>query len=310
MKHLQSKDLLGIRQLQTEEIELILETAATMKHILDAPTKKTSHLQGKSIITLFYENSTRTRLSFEMAAKFLGGTAANISASGSSVQKGENLYDTAKTIDMMGTDLLIMRHSQSGAHEFIANRVEASVINAGDGMHEHPTQALLDVFTMQEEKGQIEGLKVVIAGDILHSRVVRSNIYALNKLGADVRIVGPATMMPKAIEQVPVKVFYDIREACVDADVIMGLRVQLERQEAALFPSIREYAKLFGIDNEVINLAKPDAIIMHPGPVNHGVEMSTYIHDHERSVIHDQVKNGVAIRMAILFLLNARRNLI
>lgn len=309
MKHLQSKDLLGIKQLASGEIELILETAATMKHILSAPTKKTAHLQGKSIICFFLENSTRTRLSFELAAKYLGATSSNISGSGSSVAKGENLYDTAKTIDMMGTDMLIMRHPQSGAHEFIADKVSASIINAGDGMHEHPTQALLDAFTMKEEKGQIEGLKVAIAGDILHSRVVRSNIWTLTKLGAEVRVTGPATMLPRLIEQTPAIVCHDVKEACYEADVIMGLRVQLERQQAALFPSIREYARFFAIDEAVLKLAKPDAIIMHPGPCNHGVEMPTYIHEHERSVIHDQVMNGVAVRMAVLYLLNARRNL-
>lgn len=309
MKHLQTKDLLGTKQLSSGELELILETAATMKHILSAPSKKTAHLQGKSIICFFLENSTRTRLSFELASKYLGATAANISGSGSSVAKGENLYDTVKTIDMMGTDMLIMRHPQSGAHEFIANRISASVINAGDGMHEHPTQALLDAFTIKEVKGKIDGLRVAIAGDIFHSRVARSNILALSKLGAEVRIAGPATMMPRLIEQTSAVVCHDIKDACQDADVIMGLRVQLERQRAAMFPSIREYAKFFGITDEVLALAKPDAMIMHPGPCNHGVEMPTHIHEHERSVIHDQVMNGVAVRMAVLYLLNARRNL-
>lgn len=308
MQQLRSKDLLSIKQLDKGELELILNTAATMKHIMTSPSKKTAHLQGKSIICFFLENSTRTRLSFELACKYLGATVSNISGSGSSVAKGENLYDTAKTIDMMATDMIVMRHPQSGAHEFIADKVSASVINAGDGMHEHPTQALLDAFTMIEAKGKIEGLKVAIAGDILHSRVARSNIWALSKLGAEVRIAGPATMMPRKIEDTPAIVCTSIKEACRDADVIMGLRVQLERQQSALFPSIREYARFFGIDHEVLAVAKEDAIIMHPGPCNHGVEMPTYIHEHERSVIHEQVMNGVAVRMAILYLLNARRN--
>lgn len=305
---LKHKDLLGIKDLSAEEIKLILDTAETMKMVLAANSKKTAHLQGKSIITLFYENSTRTRLSFEMAAKFMGAASANVASSGSSINKGESLVDTARTIDVMATDILIMRHSQSGAPHLIAPLVRASVINAGDGMNEHPTQALLDLFTMREKKGRLAGLKVAIVGDLLHSRVARSNLWALTKMGAEVRMAGPGTMMPRGLELTPAIVCPTVQDAVRDADVVMGLRVQLERQQRALFPSISEYARFFAVDAKTLALARPDAIVMHPGPCNHGVEMPSAIYDSPQSVINEQVTNGVAVRMAILYLLNARRN--
>ena len=255
-------------------------------------------------MNLFYENSTRTRLSFELAAKYMSANAANITASGSSVAKGETLIDTAETINAMGTDILVMRHSMSGAPHLLSPLVSASVVNAGDGMNEHPTQALLDMLTIKEHKGHIEGLKVAIVGDVYHSRVVRSNIYGLTKLGAEVSVGGPSTLMPMGIEEMGVKVFDNVQEAIVDADVVMGLRIQLERQKKGLFPSIREYFRFFGIDEQRLRLAKPDAIVMHPGPVNRGVELSTSVIDGSRSVITDQVTSGVAVRMAVMYMLS------
>lgn len=305
---LKNKDLLGIQQLCSEEIALILDTAKTMKMVLSANSKKTAHLQGKSIITLFYENSTRTRLSFEMAAKFMGASSANVSSSGSSVNKGETLMDTALTIDQMATDVLIMRHSQSGAPHLIAPRLKASVINAGDGMNEHPTQALLDLFTMREKKGRLAGLKVAILGDIVHSRVARSNLYALQKMGADIRLAGPATLLPQKIDRRQLHICTSHAEAVQDADVVMGLRLQLERMKKGLVPSISEYARFFAIDYDLLKKAAPDALVMHPGPCNHGVEMPTEIYDSPQSVIQDQVTNGLAVRMAIMYLLVSRRN--
>lgn len=303
MSMLKSKDLLGMQTLTKEEIMLILDTAKTMKMILTSKTKNAPHLRGKSIITLFYENSTRTRLSFELASKYLGATAANISASGSSVAKGETLLDTGKTIDMMGTDVIIMRHNMSGAPHLLAKHVEASVINAGDGMNEHPTQALLDLFTMQERFGSLDKLKVTILGDIYHSRVARSNIWGLTKLGAEVTLAGPATLIPVDIERTGAKVFHTVQEALIDADVVMGLRIQLERQKTGLFPSEREYAKFFGVDPKRLMLAGKDHLVMHPGPVNRGLEFTSTVVDSQQSVINEQVMNGVAVRMAILYLL-------
>lgn len=298
------QDLLGLKDLSAEQIIHILDTAATMKELVKSPNKKTPHLQGKTVVNLFYENSTRTRLSFELAAKYMSANAANISASGSSVAKGETLIDTAETINAMGTDILVMRHSMSGAPHLLSPLVSASVVNAGDGMNEHPTQALLDMLTMIEHKGHIEGLKVAIVGDIYHSRVVRSNIYGLTKLGAEVTVGGPSTLMPMGIDKMGVKVFDNVHEAIVDADVVMGLRIQLERQKKGLFPSTREYFRFFGIDESRLRLAKPDAIVMHPGPVNRGVELSTSVIDGSRSVITDQVTSGVAVRMAVMYLLS------
>ena len=294
------QDLLGLKDLNAGQITNILDKAARMKEIVLSDNKKISDLQGKTVVNLFYENSTRTRLSFELAAKYMSANAANITASGSSVEKGETLIDTAQTIDAMGTDILVMRHSMSGAPNVIAPLINASVINAGDGMNEHPTQALLDMLTMIEHKGHIEGLKVAIIGDVYHSRVVRSNIYGLTKLGAEVSLGGPSTLMPKGIEKMGVKVFDNVHEAIVDADVVMGLRIQLERQKKGLFPSVREYFRFFGVDESRLRLAKPDAILMHPGPVNRGVELSSTVIDGDRSVITNQVTSGVAVRMAVM----------
>jgi len=306
MMVLKSKDLLGLKEITAEEIEYILNTAKTMKHIILSKNKKTPHLQGKSIITLFYENSTRTRLSFELASKYMSASAANVSASSSSVAKGETLIDTAKTIDMMGSDVVIIRHPMSGAPHLIAKNIQASVINAGDGMNEHPTQALLDMFTIIEKKGSLKGLKVAIIGDIYHSRVARSNIWGMTKLGAEVCVAGPTTLLPPEIERLGVKCFSTVQEALIDADVVMGLRIQLERQKKGLFPSIREYSRFFGLDEKRLKLAKEDALIMHPGPVNRGVELSSSVIDSERSLINEQVQNGVAVRMALLYLLTRR----
>jgi aspartate carbamoyltransferase catalytic subunit len=279
-----------------------------MKIILQSKSKKTPHLQGKSIITLFYENSTRTRLSFELAAKYLSATAANISASGSSVAKGETLIDTGKTISMTGADVIVIRHPKSGAPALLASNVNCSVINAGDGMNEHPTQALLDLFTIRENKGRIKDLKIAVIGDIYHSRVARSNIWGMMKMGAQVSVAGPSTLLPKDIEKTGVKVFNTIQEALIDADVVMTLRIQLERQKKGLFPTIREYSRFFGLDDKRLRLAKKDVLIMHPGPINRGVEISTSIADANFSLINKQVTNGVAVRMALLYLYT-RRNI-
>ena len=308
MSMLKSRNLLGLQNITKEEIELILDTAKTMKLILTSKTKSAPHLRGKSIITLFYENSTRTRLSFELASKYLGAVAANISASGSSVSKGETLLDTGKTIDMMGTDVIIMRHNMSGAPHMLAKHIDAAVINAGDGMNEHPTQALLDMFTMQERFGKLENLKISIIGDIYHSRVARSNIWGLTKMGAEVTLAGPTTIMPPEIGRTGVKVFNTVQEALIDADVVMGLRIQLERQKNGLFPSAREYSRFFGVDTKRLTLANNDHLVMHPGPVNRGVEFTSTVVDSDKSVINEQVMNGVAIRMAILYLLTREEN--
>ncbi|HHT25194.1 MAG TPA: aspartate carbamoyltransferase catalytic subunit [Clostridiaceae bacterium] len=307
--HLKSKDLLGIEQLSSKEICLILDTATTMKRVLSQPTKKTSHLQGKSVVNLFFENSTRTRMSFEMAAKYMGAASINISSSGSSVNKGETLLDTAVTIDMMATDFLVMRHRESGAAEFLAKRVNASVINAGDGMHEHPTQALLDVFTMRDKLGHLDKLKVAIIGDCLHSRVFRSNLLALTKLGSEVWVSGPASLMPLDVESTGARYTKHVEEAIQDADVVMSLRIQLERIEKGLFPSVNEYFRYYGLDDKKIKLAKKNALVMHPGPANRGVEINSALYESDRSVISEQVTNGVAVRMAVLYLLSLRRNI-
>lgn len=304
--NLKSKDLLGLKDMSAEEIDYILETAKTMKYIITTNNKKTPHLQGKSIITLFYENSTRTRLSFELASKYMSASAANISASGSSVSKGETLIDTGRTIDRMGTDVIIIRHPMSGAPHLLAKHVKASVINAGDGMNEHPTQALLDMLTIREKKGRINGLKIAIIGDIYHSRVARSNIWGLQKLGAEVSVAGPATLLPPGIEKTGAKVFSTIQEALIDADVVMGLRIQLERQKKGLFPTVREYSRFFGLDDKRLLFAKEDALVLHPGPVNRGVELSSSVIDCGQSAIDEQVTNGVAVRMALLYLLTRR----
>ena len=294
------QDLLGLKDLSAQQIKNILAHAAEMKKVVLSDNKKIPNLQGKTVINLFYENSTRTRMSFELAAKYMSANAANISSSGSSVAKGETLIDTAENLNEMGTDILVMRHNMSGAPHLLAPIINASVINAGDGMNEHPTQALLDMLTMIEHKGHIEGLKVAIIGDVAHSRVVRSNIHGLTKLGAEVSLGGPVTLMPKDIDKLGVKAFNNVHEAIIDADVVMGLRIQLERQKKGLFPSVREYFGFFGVDESRLKLAKPDAILMHPGPVNRGVELSTSVIDGDKSVITEQVTNGVAVRMAVM----------
>ncbi len=300
----QRKDLLGLKDLSKEEIIHIINTAKEMKAVLGQDFKKTNHLQGKTVVSLFYENSTRTRLSFELAAKYMGANAANISASGSSIQKGETVIDTARTIDAMATDILIMRTNMSGAPHLIAPHVKASVINAGDGMNEHPTQALLDLYTMIEKRGDVSGFKVAIIGDVAHSRVARSNIYGLTKLGAKVYVAGPSTLMPYGIESLGATKCGSVGEAVADADVVMGLRLQLERQKRGLFPTIREYCNFFGIDDDCLKLAKKDALLMHPGPVNRGYELTSSVIDGKQSVIDEQVTNGVAIRMAIMYWLS------
>ena len=298
------KDLLSLRDVEREEIEMILSTAASMRQLLDSPTKKTAHLQGKSIVTLFYENSTRTRMSFELASKYMSAAAANISAS--SVQRGATLLDTGRTLDRMGTDVIIIRHPMSGAPHLLAQHVNAAVINAGDGINEHPTQALLDMFTIKRHKGRLDGLKVAIVGDVLHSRVARSNIFGLHTMGAEVALCAPPTLMPAQMEELGVKTYTRVEEAVEGADVVMGLRIQKERQEEGNFPSLREYSEFFGINEERMKYAKPDALIMHPGPINRGVEITSDAADCEQSVINEQVTSGVAVRMALLYLLTRK----
>lgn len=300
---LKSKDLLGIDGLERDEIEHIIATAQSFKEVSTRDIKKVPTLRGRTIINLFYEPSTRTRTSFELAGKRLSADVINISVSTSSVVKGETLLDTARNIEAMNSDIIIIRHSMSGAPGILAKALKSSVINAGDGSHEHPTQALLDLFTIKERFGKVEGLKVAIIGDIAHSRVARSNILCLNKMGAEVRICGPATLIPKGIEEMGVKVFYRPEDAIEGADVIMMLRIQMERQERGLFPGVREYSRYFGLNEERVRLAKDGVLIMHPGPINRGVEISPEVADGPYSVILDQVTNGVAVRMAILYLL-------
>jgi len=299
------KHLLGLAELSSAEITQILDLAREMKAQIEGSSKKSSSLFGKSIVNLFYENSTRTRLSFELAGNYLSADVANIAAAGSSVAKGESLIDTAKTVDAMAVDVIVIRHQNSGAAKLVAENVGASVINAGDGMNEHPTQALLDMFTIRERKGEIAGLKVAIVGDIAHSRVARSNIYGLTKMGANVALCAPRTLVPPGIEQLSqlpgkCEIFSKVENAVREADVIMTLRIQQERLKSALFPSLSEYARWFGINDERLALAKPDAIVLHPGPANRGVEITSAVADCELSVIGEQVTNGVAIRMAVL----------
>lgn len=303
---LQSKDMLGLYDKSADEIRLILDSATTMKQLLSQNAKKMPHLQGKSIVTLFYEDSTRTRLSFELAGKYLGATVSNLGVSTSSVKKGETLLDTGKTIEVMGTDVIIIRHPLGGAPKFLADNFSGSVINAGDGYHEHPTQALLDMFTMREHFGSLEGLKVSIVGDIYHSRVARSNLWGLSKMGANVILCAPQTLMPFAIEQMGATVTTNLEHALRDADVVMGLRIQKERLEGAFLSTLREYHRYFGINDESLELCEKDVMIMHPGPVNRGVELSSSVMDSERSVINEQVTNGVAVRMALLYLLTRK----
>lgn len=297
------KHLLGLKDVSADEIKNILDTAEIMKKRLDGDMKKFDDLRGKSVITVFFENSTRTRLSFELAAKYLSADAANITSTGSSVAKGETLIDTVKTINMMAADILVVRHSSSGTPKLVSENVDCSVVNAGDGMNEHPTQALLDMLTIREKKGKISGLKVAIIGDVKHSRVARSNIYGLKKMGAEVVLAGPSTLLPARLEELGVRVYTDVDKAIEGADAVMGLRIQLERQKSGNFPTVREYSELFGVNSERMKLAKPDAILLHPGPVNRGVELTTEITDGAQSCINEQVKSGVAVRMAVLSIL-------
>src|SRR5574341_78510 len=300
---LSSKDLLGIKGMTADELRLILDTATTFKDVSERDIKKVPTLRGKTVINLFYEASTRTRTSFELAGKRLSADVINISTSTSSVVKGETLLDTARNIEAMKSDMIIVRHSCSGAPEFLSARLKSSVINAGDGFHEHPTQALLDLFTIREKLGKLEGLTVAIIGDIAHSRVARSNIHGLTTMGAKVRVCGPPTMMPPGIECWGAKVHYDMDKAVSGADVVMMLRVQLERQAAGLFPGVREYARLYGLSRARVERAAKHALVMHPGPMNRGMEISSEVADNT-SVILDQVTNGVAVRMAVMFLLS------
>jgi aspartate carbamoyltransferase catalytic subunit len=300
---LRHKDLLGIRDVTAEEIALILDTAVSMKEIASRDIKKVPTLRGKTVINLFYEASTRTRTSFEIAGKWLSADVINISTSSSSVVKGESLKDTGLTLQSMHPDVVVIRHSAAGAAQILSELLKASIINAGDGAHEHPTQALLDLFTIRERRGTLEGLKAAIVGDIVHSRVARSNILAMQKMGVDVRVCGPPTLLPRHVEGLGVQPFIAIEPAIADVDVIMMLRVQRERMGSGLLPTLREYSKLFGLNLERLKTARPDVLIMHPGPINRGVEIAPEVADGPYSLILDQVENGLAIRMALLYLL-------
>ena len=301
------KDMLGLYGTAAEDIVNILDTASGMKKLLTQNLKKLPHLQGRTVTTLFYENSTRTRCSFELAAKYLGAGTVNVSASSSSVQKGETLIDTGRTLDAMKNDVIVIRHPMGGAPALLAKNVRASVINGGDGMNEHPTQALLDFYTMREKFGSFKGLKVAILGDIAHSRVAKSNLFGLTKLGAEVTMYAPATMIPQGIDRLGAKIAPSREEALRGANVVMGLRSQLERMQGGLFPSLSEYNKFYGVSEEHLRLADKNAIVMHPGPVNRGVELTDEVIDGENSKINEQVLNGVAVRMALLFLLCKNR---
>lgn len=300
---LERKDLLGIREMSREELDLILDTAGPMKDIIGRDLKKVPALRGKAMVTVFYENSTRTRTSFELAGKYLSADTVNLAVATSSVQKGESLRDTIKTIEVMGFDLIVIRHSMTGTPHYVARNTSMRVINAGDGTNEHPTQALLDMYTIREKKGTLEGLKVAIVGDILHSRVARSNIYGLSKYGCELRVIGPSTLMPAEIEKLGVKSYHNLDQALEGVDVINVLRVQRERQQSGLFPSLDEYANLYMLSPARMRRAKEDVLVLHPGPMNRGVEISSSLADGAQSVINEQVTNGVAIRMALLFLM-------
>lgn len=299
---LKGKDVLGLREMSKDEILEILDVAKEMKARIDNPELRVDELKHTSIITLFYENSTRTKTSFSLAGKYLGATVQDLGIATSSVKKGESLIDTGKTLDQMGADIMIMRNSLTGAPHVLAANVDAHVVNAGDGANEHPTQALLDLYTIRDYKKNFEGLKVAIIGDISHSRVARSNVFGLSKLGADVTLAGPSTMLG-GLGKLGVKTTSSVKEAVMDADVVMGLRIQFERQKTVAFPGLAEYRQLFGISSEMLKYAKKDVLVMHPGPVNRGIEFTTDVIDGRNSVINIQVKNGVAVRMAVLKLL-------
>jgi aspartate carbamoyltransferase catalytic subunit len=297
------KDLLGIADLSDEEIHRVLDTAEAMREIGERPIKKVPTLRGKTIVNLFYEPSTRTRTSFEIAEKRLSADTLNVAVASSSVLKGETLADTAMTLEAMAPDMIVVRHASSGACHLMARLCRSRIINAGDGMHEHPTQALLDAFTIRQHKQRVDGLKIAIVGDLLHSRVLRSNVLLLTRLGADVWVSGPPTLIPPGIERIGVRATTAVDEVVAGADVIMMLRIQQERMQGAYFPSLREYFNIFGMTAERVKRAKPDVIIMHPGPMNRGVEIASEVADGPYSVILEQVANGVAVRMAVLYLL-------
>ena len=303
MSKLSVNHLLGIRYLTPEDINLIFETADHFKEVINRPIKKVPSLRDITIANLFFENSTRTKLSFEIAEKRLSADIINFSSSNSSVTKGETLIDTVNNILSMKVDMVVMRHPKPGAADFLSKYVDAKIINAGDGAHEHPTQALLDAFSIREKYGDLKGKNVVIVGDILHSRVALSNIFCLKKLGANVRVCGPLTLMPKHIKSLGVEVFTDLREALNWCDVAMMLRIQMERQDMKFFPSLREYSMLYGLDKELLDSLDKKITVMHPGPINRGVEITSDVADSKQSIILNQVENGVAIRMAVLYLL-------
>jgi len=306
--HLSSKHLLGIRELSSGDIKLILDTAKQFKDVLQRPIKKVPSLRDITIVNLFYENSTRTRISFELAEKRLSADTVNFSASGSSVSKGETLLDTVNNILSMKVDMVVMRHSATGAPHFLAKHIPAAIVNAGDGINEHPTQALLDALSITEKLGSLKGKKVAIIGDIMHSRVAMSNMYLLNKMGAEITIAGPPTLIPKYLkESFGVNVTYNVQEALEWCDVANVLRIQLERQNQVLFSSLREYNQAYGISRKLLDKIQKNILIMHPGPINRGVELDSDVADSGQSLILDQVENGVAVRMAVLYLLSGRK---
>ncbi|MBI4418271.1 MAG: aspartate carbamoyltransferase catalytic subunit [Ignavibacteriales bacterium] len=302
---LQHRHLLGLEGMSREDLTLILDTAVSFKEVLDRPIKKVPPLQGKTIVNLFFESSTRTRISFELAERRLSADVVSFAATGSSVSKGETLKDTARNIEAMKIDMVVIRHASAGAAHFLSRVVKANVINAGDGPHEHPTQGLLDMFTLREKFGKLEGLRVCIVGDILHSRVARSNIHGLKTMGADISVCGPSTLIPREIERLGVKVYHRLEDVIPSVDVLNVLRIQLERQESGFFPSLREYHRYFGVTRERVVRADHPITIMHPGPINRDVELSADLADGEHSVILEQVTNGVAVRMAVLYLLGS-----
>ncbi len=308
MSLLSTKHLLGIKYITIEDIHLILNTAKHFKEVINRPIKKVPTLRDITIANLFFENSTRTKLSFELAQKRLGADVVNFAASSSSVKKGETLIDTVNNILAMKVDMVVMRHSSPGAAVFLSQHIDAAIINAGDGAHEHPTQALLDAFSMQEKLGDLKGKKIVIVGDILHSRVALSNIFSLQMLGAEVRVCGPLTLMPRHIASLGVQVMTDLRAALEWCDVANMLRIQLERQDIKFFPSLREYALLYGLNKTLLDSLSKKIIIMHPGPINRGVEITSEVADSDQSIILEQVENGVAVRMAVMYLLAGRGN--
>ena len=305
---LSTKHLLGIKYIERKDIELILETADQFKEVINHPIKKVPSLRDTTIANLFFESSTRTRISFELAEKRLSADVINFSASSSSVNKGETLLDTVNNILSMKVDMVVMRHPAPGAPSFLAGKIDANIINAGDGTHEHPTQALLDAFSIREQLGTLQGKKIAIIGDILHSRVALSNIFCLQKLGAKVRVCGPATLIPRYIGELGVEVSHSVEDTLQWCDVANVLRIQLERQNIKYFPSLREYTQYFGINRSKLEKVKKDIVIMHPGPINRGVELSSDAADSPHSIILQQVENGVAVRMAVLYLLADRRN--